>query len=84
MEQERKISFALSFVSGFIDTSGFIALFGLFTSHVKGNLVLAGASFFDRNSAGNLAEKLICCLFLLLVWHSLATLSNTGRQHYQT
>jgi uncharacterized membrane protein YoaK (UPF0700 family) len=59
MVQERKISFALSFVSGFVDTSGFIALFGLFTSHVTGNLVLAGASFFDKNRAGIFAEKLI-------------------------
>jgi uncharacterized membrane protein YoaK (UPF0700 family) len=59
MEQERKISFALSFVSGFVDTCGFIALFGLFTSHVTGNLVLAGASFFDKNRTGIFAEKLI-------------------------
>ena len=59
MGQEQKISLALSFVSGFIDTAGFIALFGLFTAHVTGNLVLAGAAVFDRNAMDNLAGKLL-------------------------
>ncbi|MDN3656064.1 YoaK family protein [Ferruginibacter paludis] len=84
MEQERKISFALSFVAGFIDTSGFIALFGLFTSHVTGNLVLAGASFFDHNNAGNLSEKLVMLPVFIagvvftcyLIQYRKATLSN--------
>lgn len=33
----------LTIVGGAIDTIGFIALFGFFTAHVTGNLVLAGA-----------------------------------------
>lgn len=33
----------MALVSGFVDTLGFVALFGLFTAHVTGNLVLAGA-----------------------------------------
>jgi uncharacterized membrane protein YoaK (UPF0700 family) len=59
MVNEAKISFALSFVSGFIDTAGFIALFGLFTAHVTGNLVLAGAAFFDSGQYSNLTGKLL-------------------------
>lgn len=35
----------LTVVGGAIDTIGFIALFGFFTAHVTGNLVLAGAAW---------------------------------------
>lgn len=59
MTSETKISFALSFVSGFIDTAGFIALFGLFTAHVTGNLVLAGAAIGNAGEHGNLSGKLL-------------------------
>lgn len=42
--KEKLTAFLLSFVSGFVDTAGFIALGGIFTAHVTGNFVLAGAS----------------------------------------
>jgi uncharacterized membrane protein YoaK (UPF0700 family) len=34
----------LGAIAGFVDTAGFLALAGLFTNHVTGNLVVAGAA----------------------------------------
>lgn len=34
---------ALAAIAGFVDTLGFVALFGLFTAHVTGNFILIGA-----------------------------------------
>jgi uncharacterized membrane protein YoaK (UPF0700 family) len=39
---------ALGFISGFVDTLGFIALFGLFAAHITGNVVLIAASIVDH------------------------------------
>lgn len=43
---ERKkvgLPIVLAFTSGYVDTLGFVALFGLFTAHVTGNFVLIGS-----------------------------------------
>ncbi|EPF71064.1 YoaK family protein [Acinetobacter rudis] len=40
-----RVPVLLTIVGGAIDTIGFIALFGFFTAHVTGNLVLAGAAW---------------------------------------
>lgn len=42
----------LAFIAGFIDTAGFVTLFGLFTAHVTGNIVIAAADMVHRGGAG--------------------------------
>lgn len=47
----------LSFVSGYVDTCGFLGLSGLLTSQVTGSFVAAGAAFVQRQQG--LAAKLL-------------------------
>lgn len=43
VRKERLITAVLGWVAGYADTAGFLGLNGLFTAHVTGNLVVAGA-----------------------------------------
>jgi len=52
----------LTMVGGAIDTIGFIALFGFFTAHVTGNLVLAGAALVKGVPVYGLNLRLFHCL----------------------
>jgi uncharacterized membrane protein YoaK (UPF0700 family) len=63
---ERILPFALAFVAGFVDTCGFVALFGLFSAHVTGNFVLLGASLI-RPHAGVIAKLLALPAFMVAV-----------------
>src|SRR5882672_5502709 len=56
----------LSFVGGFVDTFGFVALFGLFTAHVTGNFVLIGAEFVQPGP-GVVAKLLALPVFMVTV-----------------
>lgn len=51
------LAISLGFVAGFVDTLGFVALFGLFTAHVTGNFVLIGAVL--AQSDGDVLLKLL-------------------------
>lgn len=53
----------LGFVAGFVDAAGFVALSGLFTSHVTGNFVVIGAELVSR-SDGVLAKLLALPAFV--------------------
>jgi uncharacterized membrane protein YoaK (UPF0700 family) len=54
----------LGYISGFVDTLGFIALFALFPAHITGNFVLIAASFVDYRH-GLLLKALAIPVFIL-------------------
>ena len=60
-------NFMLSWVAGFVDTSAFIILFGLFTAHVTGNIALAGSSFVSSEHKATLTRLLMLPTFMLAV-----------------
>ncbi|MGE0117302.1 MAG: YoaK family protein [Dongiaceae bacterium] len=56
----------LAFTAGFVDTCGFIALFGLFTAHVTGNFVLIGAAIAESHQ-GLIGKLLALPVFVSVV-----------------
>ncbi len=59
--------FLLSWVAGFVDTSAFIILFGIFTAHVTGNIALAGSSFVSADTETTITRLLMLPIFMLTV-----------------
>lgn len=59
--------FILSWVAGFVDTSAFIILFGIFTAHVTGNIALAGSSFVSSDGETTITRLLMLPTFVLTV-----------------
>jgi uncharacterized membrane protein YoaK (UPF0700 family) len=58
----------LSLNAGFVDTAGFLALHGLFTSHVTGNFVTFAAAMVlgTTGAVGKLLALPVFCLFVFL------------------
>lgn len=80
---EGPTSCLLSAVSGFVDTAGFILLDGIFTSHVTGNLVLAGAALAGTLEGGALVRSSLVLVFMLAVAtasHLARALQSRGRE----
>jgi len=63
---DSKQSVALGFLAGYVDTLGFIGLFGLFTAHVTGNFVLIGRAL-ATPSNDVLLKLLVFPVFILFV-----------------
>lgn len=71
---------ALALVGGAIDTIGFIALFGFFTAHVTGNLVLAGAAWV-KGGAGIWIKLGAIPLFILTVAITKYFIDRSAQKH---
>ncbi len=63
---------ALSLVAGFVDTAGFLTLFGMFTAHVTGDLITGAAALTQGLGSGGMARLLMIPVFMFTV--ALATL----------
>lgn len=59
--------FMLSWVAGFVDTSAFIILFGIFTAHVTGNIALAGYEFVQADEESTITHLLMFPAFMVAV-----------------
>ena len=64
---DKAAGFILSWVAGFVDTSAFIILFGIFTAHVTGNIALAGSSFVSADEETTITRLLMLPTFMLVV-----------------
>ncbi len=60
-------STVLSTVAGFVDTSGFLALFELFTAHVTGDLIIAAVSFAKKLNGGAVVRLAMIPIFMISV-----------------
>ncbi|MFZ6743571.1 YoaK family protein [Undibacterium sp. JH2W] len=66
MTSKHTLGIALGFTAGYVDTVGFVALFGLFSAHVTGNFVLIGSEL-AHPSHGVLIKFLAFPAFILAV-----------------
>ena len=61
------VTTTLSFVAGYVDVVGFIALFGLFTAHVTGNFILIGSELVHPEKTLAIAKLLALPVFIAVV-----------------
>jgi uncharacterized membrane protein YoaK (UPF0700 family) len=63
-QRDRFQSICLSFLAGYVDTLGFVALFGLFTAHVTGNFILIGSALANASATSILSKFLAFPAFI--------------------
>jgi uncharacterized membrane protein YoaK (UPF0700 family) len=66
LKQALLLTMAMSFIAGTVDVVGFVALFGLFTSHFTGNFVVIGEEIVTH-SLRLIAQLIALPLFVLVV-----------------
>jgi uncharacterized membrane protein YoaK (UPF0700 family) len=60
-------AFVLSMVGGYVDTAGFMAMFGLFTAHVTGDLITAASTIFEGPQMGAYVRLAMIPIFMCSV-----------------
>lgn len=86
MSPNKTLGVGLGFTAGYVDTVGFVSLFGLFTAHVTGNFVLIGSEL-ARPSHGVLIKFMAFPAFvgavaltrMIMIW-----LERSGRAPLRT
>ena len=81
--RNRTQGIALSFLAGYVDTLGFIALFGLFTAHVTGNFILIGAALASPDHMSILLKLLAFPAFIVGVGIMPLLVAWTGARNVQ-
>jgi len=71
---------SMGFLAGYVDTLGFIALFGLFTAHVTGNFVLIAVAAADPAQTPSLLKLLAFPAFILGVAAARLLVARCERQ----
>ena len=64
---DRITTAVLSWVAGYVDTAGFLNLNGLFTAHVTGNLVVAGAEIAGARAEAAWVRLAVIPIFMIAV-----------------
>lgn len=59
---EKTVIFVLAFVGGFVDSTGYVKLDGLFTASISGNLVVASTSIYKKTD-GIVARSFVTAAF---------------------
>jgi uncharacterized membrane protein YoaK (UPF0700 family) len=65
-DHNRRLAVTLGFIAGYVDTLGFVAMFGLFTAHVTGNFVLIGAELANPGRGHGVLIKFMAFLAFVL------------------
>lgn len=71
----------LGFLAGYVDTLGFIGLFGLFTAHVTGNFILIGAALADPSQVSILLKFLAFPAFVVGIAVARVLIAQTQRRN---
>lgn len=64
-ETDHRTAVVLTAIAGFVDAAGFLALFGLFTAHVTGNLVVVGAALAREHTERAAVRLAVIPIFML-------------------
>jgi uncharacterized membrane protein YoaK (UPF0700 family) len=67
LANDRVVAGILSAVAGYVDAAGFLALFGMFTAHLTGELVTVGTAFAEPPKLGAIVRLAMIPIFMMSV-----------------